>query len=229
MSLIHSVEELVERVEKARASKPDASRLLVAIAGAPGSGKSTLAEVLRKRLNRDSESKLAPSVIVPMDGFHLDNTILQVRDQMAVKGAPQTFDVEGFHNLLMRLAGPSSHSAGMAGEAAPLFVPVFDRAADLARNAAQAVESHHRIIIVEGNYLLLSQAPWCDLTPLFDLSVMLDVPLETLTQRLVQRWLDNGHSPQQALQRAESNDLPNAELVVQESMQADLNYKSVRQ
>jgi pantothenate kinase len=229
MSLIYSVEELAEHVEKARARKPGAARLLVAIAGAPGSGKSTLAELLRERLNRESVSEPGPSVIVPMDGFHLDNAILQALGQMAVKGAPQTFDVEGFHSLLMRLAEPSSHRAGMAAEVAPLFVPVFDRAADLARNAAQAVESHHRIIIVEGNYLLLSHAPWRELTPVFDLSVMLDVPLETLTQRLVQRWLDHGHTPQQARQRAESNDLPNAVLVVQESIRADLHYKSVRQ
>lgn len=228
MSSIHTIEELLERITRARARKPDAERLLVAIAGAPGSGKSTLAELLRDRLNPELSSKSDSSIIVPMDGFHLDNAILQARDQLAIKGSPQTFDVVGFHSLLLRLVQTTSHIAENVEHDTPLFVPVFDRAADLARNAAQAIESHHRIIIVEGNYLLLSQAPWCELAPLFDLSVMLDVPLKTLTQRLVQRWLDHGHTSQQAHQRAESNDVPNAALVVQESIQADLHYKSVQ-
>jgi len=229
MSLIHTLDQLLECIAQARKIKPVDERLLLAIVGAPGSGKSTLAESLRVRLNRDSASEAVPSVIVPMDGFHLDNVILEARDQMAIKGAPQTFDVEGFHSLLRRLAEPSPYNATDIQAFTPLYVPVFDRTADLARNAAQAVEPHHRIIIIEGNYLLLSQAPWNGLKPLFDLSVMLDVPLDVLTQRLVQRWLDHGHTPAQARQRAESNDLPNAARVIAESQQADLRYKSMRQ
>lgn len=228
MSMIHSIEELVRHVELARASKPAAERLLVAIAGAPGSGKSTLAESLRDRLNRDSVNNLGPSVVVPMDGFHLDNAILQARDQMKVKGAPQTFDVEGFHRLLMRLVEPDTHSSERSGAVGDIYVPLFDRTLDLARNAAQAVGSQHQIIIIEGNYLLLSQAPWCVLKPLFDMSVMLDVTLDVLTERLVQRWLDHGHTQQQARDWAESNDLPNATVVVRDSVPADLHYKSVR-
>lgn len=230
MNAIESMEPLLVAIEKARADKNPAQRLIVAIAGAPGSGKSTIAETINTRLNQQSTKQSPRSVIVPMDGFHLDNAILQARGQMAVKGAPQTFDVEGFHSLLLRLAEPSASPTGEQGQLfETLYAPVFDRSADLARNGAQAVELHHRIIIVEGNYLLLQQTPWSALKPLFDLSIMLNVPLKTLSERLVQRWLDHGYTAEQAKHKADGNDLPNAELVVAESVQADLHYRSVRQ
>ena len=106
-----------------------------------------------------------------MDGFHLDNAILQARDQLPVKGAPQTFDVAGLHSLLLRLAEPRLASRIEADHNVnTIYVPVFDRTADLARNAAQAVEAHHQILIIEGNYLLLNEAPWNALRSLFDLT-----------------------------------------------------------
>jgi pantothenate kinase len=155
-----------------------------------------------------------------MDGFHLDNAILAERGQLPVKGAPQTFDADGFVSLLQRLAEPTDK---------PVYVPVFDRAADLARNAAQCVDKSHRVIIVEGNYLLLDRDGWNTLPAIFHLSIMLDVPLATLEERLVQRWLDHGLTQEQARLRALDNDIPNARLVLQESKPADLTFESVRQ
>ncbi len=155
-----------------------------------------------------------------MDGFHLDNAILRERGQMAVKGSFQTFDVDGFASLVQRLAQPNP---------APVYVPVFDRTMDLSRNAAHGVDQRHGVVIVEGNYLLLARPGWQELAALFHLTVMLDVPIETLQERLVQRWLDHGHDPEQARRRAFSNDIPNAQVVVEESSGAHLIYKGVRQ
>lgn len=39
-------------------------------------------------------------------------------------------------------------------------------------------------------------------------------PLEVLTQRLVQRWLDQALTPEAARKRALENDIPNAELAL---------------
>ena len=50
-----------------------ADRLLVAIAGAPGSGKSTQAARLNSEINSISPGI---STVIPMDGFHLDNAVL---------------------------------------------------------------------------------------------------------------------------------------------------------
>lgn len=186
----------------------DDGRLIVAIAGAPASGKSTLAEDLCAAINHGGKT---PAVIVPMDGFHLDNAVLDARGLRSRKGAPQTFDCIGFAALLRRLRADD-------GE---VVIPLFDRSLDLARAGASVVGPQHRILLVEGNYLLLNSDPWRQLKPLFDMSVYLDVPTAELERRLIQRWLDYGHSPEDARKRALSNDLPNAEVVVTTSAPAD--------
>lgn len=184
-------------------------RFIVAIAGAPAAGKSTLAEALRAEINALSASELC--VVVPMDGFHYDNAILEARGDRARKGAPHTFDAAGFKVLLSRLKQENGDIA----------IPVFDRAQDLARASAALVTLQHRILLVEGNYLLLDQPLWCDLQHYFDLSLFLDVPFSTLEQRLIQRWLDHGVDMGAARNRALSNDIPNALTVTQQSYPAD--------
>lgn len=210
---VQSVEALVQRIHILQAEQPVGQRLVVAIAGAPGAGKSTVAEELCQQLGESA-------IVVPMDGFHLDNVLLASRNQLALKGAPHTFDVEGLVALMRRLVEP------VCGD---VYTPVFDRRADLSRNAAQCVTAQHTVIILEGNYLLLPHGGWQALKPLCHLSVMMDVPMETLEERLIQRWLDHGLDPEAARQRALSNDIPNARLVLKESAEAHVSFKSVRQ
>ncbi len=181
----------------------DRARFIVGLAGPPGAGKSTLAAALAAGI---------PSArVVPMDGFHFDNVVLQARGLQPRKGAPETFDVAGFTHLLNRLRGVDD-----------VAIPVFDRAADLARAGADVVTAVDRILIVEGNYLLLDRAPWAGLRPLFDLTISLSVPEAELERRLIQRWRDHGLTPDAASARAELNDLPNARLVARHSAPADI-------
>ncbi|TKT82418.1 nucleoside triphosphate hydrolase [Aquamicrobium sp. LC103] len=181
-------------------------RVVVAIAGPPGAGKSTFAEALLALLPENS------AAIVPMDGFHYDNAVLETRGLRARKGAPETFDFEGFRALLERL-----RKGG--GEVA---VPVFDRGSDLARAGGSIVGADTKYILVEGNYLLLDESPWYGLAPLFDYSVYLDVPRPELEKRLIQRWLDHDHTPEAARERAMSNDIPNAERVIARRRSVDI-------
>lgn len=222
-------ESLVHRVIESSESVASDRRLMVGIAGSPASGKSTLAEWVVKEINkRNTDTDVA--VVVPMDGFHLDNIILDVRELRAVKGAPDTFDVTGFYHLLQRLASPTIAPVdNQMDTRESIYVPLFDRDRDLARCAASEVNEHHRMVIVEGNYLLLQRDGWRELGALFDLSVMLDVPREILEQRLIKRWMDQGMDHKAALARAMSNDLRNATIVSEESASADLKLKSVRQ
>lgn len=191
----------------ARLSNTD-DRLIVAIAGPPGAGKSTISEYLREAINK---GEAGPAVVVPMDGFHLDNAILDERGLRSRKGSPPTFDCAGFAVLLERLKNTQDD----------IVIPVFDRTLDLARAGASIVRADHRILLVEGNYLLLNEPPWTRLMPFFDMTVFLDVPFAELERRLIQRWLNHGHEPDAARERALSNDIPNAQLVVSTSRKAD--------
>lgn len=183
-------------------------RLLVAIAGAPASGKSTLSERLHHHLGGDE----AGAVVVPMDGYHFDDAILSARGLLPRKGAPETFDTGGFKRTLQAIRTDDDD----------VYVPVFDRHLELSRGSARCVSRSHRIVLVEGNYLLLNQSPWCQLTGLFDLTLFIDTPLAILEKRLVQRWIDHGHDPQSARQKALDNDIPNAHTVQHTSILADI-------
>jgi len=186
-------------------------RMLVAIAGAPASGKSTLADELAATLTSGGQS----AIVVPMDGFHFDDAVLARRGLRQRKGAPETFDFAGFECLLKRLAS----------ERGEIAIPVFDRSMELARAAADIVAQEHKIVLVEGNYLLLDEAPWSGLRPLFDFTIFLDVPRGELERRLLQRWRDHGRADGPAW--VASNDMPNVDRVMAKRLQADLVVRPV--
>jgi pantothenate kinase len=187
-------------------------RFIVGIAGAPGAGKSTLAEHLVERLPHETAK------VVPMDGFHYDNTVLNQLGLRARKGAPETFDYQGFRATLERVR---RIEPGIA-------IPLFDREADLARAGARLIESDVKFIIVEGNYLLLEEHPWTGLSEYFDLSIFLDVPRDELERRLLQRWLDLGDSEEKARHWVTTNDMPNVDRVLSRRRKEDLTLSGAR-
>lgn len=166
-------------------------RRLIALAGPPASGKSTLAERLAEELPQ--------ARVVPMDGFHLDNRLLEARDLLARKGAPETFDVAGFRHLMTRLRTEDE-----------VVFPLFDRSLDRAIAGAGCLTADTRTVLIEGNYLLLDSPGWRDLKSQWDLSVYLSVPQEVLRQRLMERWRGYGFTDAEAARKVEMNDLPNA-------------------
>ena len=183
-----------------------AQRFVVAIAGPPGSGKSTLAQRLNVVLPEDA------SAVVPMDGFHFDDVVLDSRGLRPRKGAPETFDYAGFAALLKRIR---------AGEP-EIAIPVFDRSMELSRAGASIIGSVVKFVLVEGNYLLLDEEPWSALSGLFDFSIFVDVPRGELERRLLERWRGHGKSDEDARAWIASNDLPNIERVLARRRQADL-------
>ena len=192
------------------AARFDASRrFLLSISGPPGAGKSTLAEALAPALNARLPGQ--PAIVVPMDGFHYDDGLLKERGLLPRKGAPETFDADGFRALLRRLKS----------EITPIAIPVFDRTLEISRGSARIVEPRHKLLVIEGNYLLLDRPVWCDLKPLFDMTIALTPKLDVIEERLIQRWLDYGFDREAAIQKARGNDLANARVVLQESLKAD--------
>jgi pantothenate kinase len=184
-------------------------RRFIALVGAPGSGKSTYAEALCDALNAGGRANAS---ILAMDGYHLDNAILDAREWRTRKGAPHTFDVGALARDLARLRDTRDS----------IFVPVFDRGLDLARAAATEITPACNLVIVEGNYLLLDDAPWRDLCHHFDLSIFLDVPEPVLEARLLRRWHDHGLGDDEAHSKVSENDMPNARLIRQHSRPADI-------
>ena len=184
-------------------------RIIVAIAGPPASGKTTLADELARRLN----AQKCLTAVMPQDGFHLDNAVLEARGDLPRKGAPHTFDGAGFVHTVKRLQ-----------DQVDVAVPVFDRPRDLSVAGARIIPGEAEVIVVEGNYLLFDDAPWSDLAPIWTLSARLDVPMADLRARLIQRWLGHGLSSAAATRRAMSNDIPNAQTVLDKALPADITF-----
>ncbi|THD85110.1 nucleoside triphosphate hydrolase [Aliigemmobacter aestuarii] len=192
---------------RARAAEKGQGRFIAALAGPPGAGKSTLAADLAARLG-------AGARVVPMDGFHYDDRVLIARGLRDRKGAPETFDVAGFAHLLGRLATE-----------AEVAIPIFDRDLEISRAGADIVGPEDRILIVEGNYLLLDEAPWKGLARHFDLTAFIDVPEAELDRRLMARWAHHGKTPEAARAWIDGNDMPNVRRVMHGSRLADVRLR----
>lgn len=193
---------LADLIRARAGSRP--GRFLTALAGPPGAGKSTLSAALVRALGPGAR-------VVPMDGFHYDDAVLEARGVRSRKGAPETFDVAGFVHLIARLRQEDE-----------VAIPVFDRSMELSRAAADVVGPEDRFVIVEGNYLLLDEGPWRALDGAFDLTVWIDVPLAELDRRLTDRWAHYGKTPEAARAWIEGNDMPNIRRAIEGSRQADV-------
>src|SRR5438067_2220717 len=134
-----------ECIARAMALLASGGRRVLGIAGAPGSGKSTLARAVADSLGEQA-------VVVPMDGFHLANAELARLGRAARKGAPDTFDAAGYVALLRRL-----RSAPVTRET--VYAPAFRREIEEPVAGAIAVPPDVPLVITEGNYLLLHEAP----------------------------------------------------------------------
>ena len=194
-------------LELERFGSQSSKRLLVAVAGAPASGKTTLAHDLANRIPN--------CACVSMDGFHLDNPILKHMNLSERKGSPETFNLDGFIALIKRLKEPSD-----------VYVPVFDRLTERTINSASLIPGSAKIIVVEGNYLLLNEPGWEALQSLWDFTIFLETDLATIEQRLLDRWLSHGYTHDAAHAKISLNDLPNAKRILSHLVPADLVIKT---
>jgi pantothenate kinase len=152
------------------------------------------------------------AIVAPMDGFHLSNRVLAERGLRTVKGAPETFDAEGFVALLRRAREETE---------ATVRWPEFHRELDEPTPEAIAITPDAKLVITEGNYLLLDRPRWRKVRTLLDDVWYIDAPREVLRTRLLERQLAAGRSEEDAVEHVDGSDLPNAELVEQSRGLAD--------
>jgi pantothenate kinase len=198
------VDDLAARVDGLARGRD--RRVLIGIAGAPGSGKTTLAVALVARLGA------FPTVAhVPMDGFHLADLELARLHRADRKGAPDTFDVGGYAALLHRIA---------AGET--VWAPSFERGLEQPIAQSIPVLAETRIVVSEGNYLLLADDPWPAVRAQFDEVWFCRENEDERLRRLIDRHVEFGKSPAAAREWVLRTDERNAALVAASAAGADL-------
>lgn len=186
-------------------------RIVVGIAGPPAAGKSTLATTFATALCDEFSSRVA--IAVGMDGFHLANSELVRLGYAGRKGAPETFDAYGFVALLRRLR---------TADEPVVYAPVYSRSVHESINAAVPVPKATRVVVVEGNYLLLPRPPWDQVRGLLDLALYLDTPTGVRVDSLVRRQRSRGLDKSAAMDWVTSSDEVNARLVAATRESADV-------
>jgi len=196
--------------ERARALVRPGGRQLLGITGSPGAGKTTLATKLVETLNGGADPQVA--VYLPMDGFHLADASLQRLGLSDRKGAPETFDGHGYLALLRRVRVDRT----------TVWAPGFERDLEQPIAGAIAVDPDVRLVVTEGNYLLIDADPWREARSLLDQAWFVEVDDAVRRDRLVARHVEFGKARQDAIDWVQRVDEPNARLVAASRSRADL-------
>ena len=198
-------------IERLIALAPSGRRVLLGITGAPGAGKTTLARALVSAL--DARLGAGTAAFVPMDGFHLADVELERLGRRGRKGAPDTFDAAGYAALLRRLHDRDDEV---------VYAPAFERDLEQALAGAIPVPRTVRLVVTEGNYLLLDEGPWSAVRAALDEVWFVEADDAARTSSLVARHETFGKPAAEAVAWVQSVDAANARLVASTRDRADL-------
>jgi pantothenate kinase len=185
-------------------------RVVLGIAGVPGAGKSTLADAVVAGVAAARGDDWVAHV--PMDGYHLADVQLERLGALSRKGAPDTFDAEGYAHLLRRLVDePDSR----------VYAPGFERTLEQPIAAAVVVPPSARLVVTEGNYLLLPEPRWQAARSVIAEVWYVTGDEDLRRSRLVERHVTFGKSPDAAAAWVEQTDDVNAARIAAAASAAD--------
>ena len=195
---------LLQREAAALLARPE--RTALGIAGGPGTGKSTIAQQLVAALGK-------AAAYVPMDGFHMKHAKLESLGTAADKGMPHTFEGAAFADFLGALKSAKG----------PMSGPGYSRKIEDVVEDAFTVPATTKLLVVEGNYLLLATAPWWRVKPLLDRAIYLEIPAEVVRARLMKRHAEEGlFTEERNRAHIERVDLVNYDTVQRSRPRADI-------
>ncbi len=202
--------------ERARSLVADGRRAVLGIAGPPAAGKTTLAGELVAALAADPPPGLTAGAWVahvPMDGYHLADVELDRLGRRDRKGAPDTFDSLGYAALLRRLRDDEDDM---------IYAPGFERVIEQPIAGAIPIERAARLIVSEGNYLLLDEPAWRPVRDLLAEVWYADLDQPERLRRLIERHVRFGKDETTAIEWATGTDERNAVRIAATRERADL-------
>jgi len=207
---------LEDLATRARSLAAGGRRGVLGVTGSPGAGKTTFAKHLVRLLQQTAAAAgLSPewAVHVPMDGFHLADVELERLGRRDRKGAPDTFDAAGYAGLLRRVREDPDEV---------VYAPAFERDIEQPIAGSIPIPRSARLVVSEGNYLLLDQAEWRPVRLQFDEIWYCELEDEERLRRLVARHERFGKPHDAAVAWVMRTDEGNAKLIEQTRAGADL-------
>ena len=201
--LMKQWEEMVEKKKH---------RIIVFLAAPPAAGKSTLAALFEYLSIQEGGKRIQA---LGMDGFHhyqsyilshsveVDGKMVSMK---SVKGCPESFDYKRFKTLLEKVKEED------------IRWPYYNRVKHEVEDDVIAV--HAPIIVLEGNYLLLDEAPWKELQTMCDDSIFITTNSDAVKTRLINRKMKGGALPHEAVAFYENSDGKNVERVLAHKLPA---------
>ena len=203
--IINTIEEALKRLRSL--NENNNQRIIIGIVGKPGAGKSTLTSYLLENLVKEK------AVLVPMDGYHLSNKLLEEYKKADRKGAYDTFDARGYSELIKRIKSDSDSD---------IYFPIFHREIEESIVAEGVVLKDCKVVLTEGNYLLLDKNGWQDVKSLLTESWYIQVDDDLRRERLMARSIRYGRTPEIAYKWTHGSDEVNAKVVETTMNNADV-------
>uniref|UniRef100_A0A914QK41 Phosphoribulokinase/uridine kinase domain-containing protein n=1 Tax=Panagrolaimus davidi TaxID=227884 RepID=A0A914QK41_9BILA len=200
-------------------NESNGNRILIGIAGPPGSGKTTTAKNVCDKLNQKQGAEIA--VVMPMDGFHFTRNELSKMENPEYlfkrRGAPFTFNSKALLGKVKELKSSKTL----------VTAPSFDHSIKDPKENDTQIPSTIKIVILEGNYLLLKDPIWCEISKELNQKWLIIADWEIIKERLIQRHLNAGicSNFDEALKRANENDIPNGKYIIENSVKPDFTFR----